>query len=88
MADITINKGMQRIIINTDNEELLLIKLHEVVMGAGRGDGSWDETTREVGRIDLSVDDVKVLNDVIERWMYDAIDRKAACYEGRGPRMG
>lgn len=87
MSEVTIRNYMRRLIIDTDSDELLQIKIQEVAAGSGSGDGSWDETIKELGRVDLTVEDVKVLNDVIERWMYQAIDRKNAACCDDSPRM-
>jgi hypothetical protein len=67
---------MFHLVIDTGDDEMVQLSIRQIAAGEGKGDGSWTETVKELGRIDLDLEEIQTFNDVIERWMYAAIDRK------------
>ena len=89
MSKVMIESGstsMKRLVVYVDEDDLLQLAIQEVSAGSGTGDGGYTETVNVLGYIDLDVENIKVLNDIIERWMYQQIDKKHDCCDG--PRRG
>ena len=91
MSTITISRGSTDLIItgyDSADGEVLQLRLVETVSGEGEPDDlTWTEKKAELGNIELYLEDVKVLNDIVERWMYAAIDREHHGEDDR-PRLG
>jgi hypothetical protein len=73
MSKITIeseDSSMDRIVIHTSPQGNLVIKIEQIVAGEGVGDAIYKETIKTCGVITLNVDDVHILEDYVEQYVY------------------
>ena len=84
MSKITIeseDSSMDRIVIHTSPQGNLVIKIEQIIAGEGMGDAVYKETIKTCGTITLNMDDVHIIEDYIEQYMYKQAEANRAARE-------
>lgn len=92
MSKVTIESGnnsMDQIVVEHHDGQLM-IRIEQHIAGSGMAGGKYTQTVEVCGQIHLELEDVQILNEYLDRFIYKEMDKKHAYGKScdDGPRMG